>query len=143
MGIQWSHFLSSVDWVQQAFDVKGLFDIGEEPYLRLADINGLRIVRVLSEMGSGGIGASQQTVDQAIRDLHPSTVIAVGIAFGIDETKQSIGDILVSKQLFPYELQRVTQEKDGIHVDWRGDRPNPPNLRNGSIESPWGRPRMS
>ena len=112
------------DAVQQAFDVKGLFDIGEEPYLRLADINGLRIVRVLSEMGSGGIGASQQTVDQAIRDLHPSTVIAVGIAFGIDETKQSIGDILVSKQLFPYELQRVTQEKDGIHVDWRGDRPH-------------------
>lgn len=53
------------------------------------------------------MGAIQQVVERAIRALDPGTIIAVGIAFGVSCKEQKIGDILVSKQLRPYELQRV------------------------------------
>ncbi|MDB5310312.1 MAG: hypothetical protein JWO38_4514 [Gemmataceae bacterium] len=80
-------------------------------YRDLGTLNGTRVFHALSEMGSGGIGAMQQTVDKAIRALAPGAVIAVGIAFGVDENKQEIGDILLSKQLRPYELQRVGKDE--------------------------------
>jgi len=71
-------------------------------------------------LGSGGVGAMQQTVDRSIRALEPGAVIAVGIAFGVDENKQHIGDILLSKQLRLYELQRVGKDK----IVLRGARPD-------------------
>ncbi|HEY9405116.1 MAG TPA: AAA family ATPase, partial [Pyrinomonadaceae bacterium] len=78
-----------------------------------------------SEMGSGGLGASQQTVQKGINALSPSAVIMVGIAFGINSEKQSIGDILVSRQLWLYDLQRVGTNKEGrLEIHPRGDRPH-------------------
>lgn len=89
-------------------------------YDDLGTLNGTRIFHAISQMGSGGVGAMQQTVDKAIRALAPGSVIAVGIAFGIDENKQSIGDILLSKQLLPYELQRVGKRE----ITLRSPRPD-------------------
>lgn len=88
-------------------------------YHDLGTINGTRVFHALSEMGSGSLGAMQQTVDKAIRALDPGAVLAVGIAFGADEKKQQIGDILVSKQLRPYDLQRA-----GEQVILRDDKPH-------------------
>ena len=80
---------------------------------------------VQSEMGSGGLGASQQTVQKGIAALSPAAVIMVGIAFGVNAEKQSIGDILVSQQLRLYELRRVgTHEEGGVELILRGDRPH-------------------
>ena len=70
-------------------------------------------------MGSSGPGGMQQSVDKAIRALEPGAVIAVGIAFGVCEKDQIIGDILLSKQLQLYELQRAGKE-----IVLRGDRPH-------------------
>ena len=59
--------------------------------------------------------------------LSPSAVIMVGIAFGLDENKQQIGDILVSRQLVAYDSQRVGSDPEGeqlIHI--RGDRVSAP-----------------
>lgn len=88
-------------------------------YHDLGTINGTRVFHALSEMGSGSLGAMQQTVDKAIRALDPGAVLAVGIAFGVDEKKHQIGDILVSKQLRPYDLQRAGQQ-----VILRDDKPH-------------------
>jgi nucleoside phosphorylase len=88
-------------------------------YNDLGTINGTRVFHALSEMGSGSLGAMQQTVDKAIRSLDPGVVIAVGIAFGVNKQKQGIGDILVSKQLRPYELQRA-----GEQIILRADKPH-------------------
>jgi nucleoside phosphorylase len=88
-------------------------------YRDLGTVNGTRIFHALSEPGAAGPGAAQQAVDSAVRALNPGAVIAVGIAFGIDEEKQRIGDILLSKQLRLYDLQRV-----GSEVILRGDRPH-------------------
>jgi tetratricopeptide (TPR) repeat protein len=49
----------------------------------------------------------------------------VGIAFGINEQKQSIGDVLVSEGLRLYDLQRVGTDQDGnLKIVPRGDRPH-------------------
>lgn len=112
------------DAVIDLFGECGHFSVNGETYLRLAPISGIEIVRVLSEMGSSGLGASLQTVDQAIRDLHPACVIAVGISFGVDSASQHIGDVLISKRLIPYELQRVTQTGTETAIEVRGERPH-------------------
>lgn len=88
-------------------------------YHNLGTINGTTVYHALSEMGSSGLGAMQQAVDKAIRALDPGAIIAVGIAFGISEERQSIGDILVSKQLQLYDIQKV-----GSRIIPRGDKPH-------------------
>jgi nucleoside phosphorylase len=97
----------------------GTVQLHDRIYHDLGVVNGTSVYHAISEMGSGGAGGMQQTVDKAIRSLNPGAVIAVGIAFGICEGKQSIGDLLISKQLRPYELQRV-----GNSILLRGPRPD-------------------
>ncbi|MEN6490290.1 MAG: hypothetical protein ABFD66_15660 [Smithella sp.] len=94
--------------------------IGGITYNELGIHGGHRIVNTVSEMGAGGIGASQQRTRQAIEHWQPHSIIAVGIAFDLDETKQQIGDVLVSTQIQDYELGRLNE--DGTLTP-RGDKP--------------------
>lgn len=84
--------------------------IGPHIYRDLGKVNGVRIFMVQSEMGAGGLGASLQTVQEGIEALSPAAVIMVGIAFGVDSQKQTVGDILVAKQLINYEPMRVGEQ---------------------------------
>jgi nucleoside phosphorylase len=88
-------------------------------YHNLGTLGDTTVYHAFSEMGSGGPGGMQQTVDKAIRALEPGAVIGIGIAFGIRETDQSIGEILLSKQLRLYDLQRA-----GAEILLRGDKPH-------------------
>ena len=81
--------------------------IGERTYRDLGTVGGARVWMAISEMGSGGVGGSQETVRLALASLKPASVIMVGIAFGVDKKKQAMGRVLVAQQLLPYELQRV------------------------------------
>lgn len=48
-----------------------------------------------------------------------------GVAFGVNEQKQAIGDVLVSEQLMLYDLKRVGTDKEGnLKIIPRGDRPH-------------------
>jgi nucleoside phosphorylase len=98
--------------------------IGDQIYHNLGMVNDARIFMVQSEMGSVGLGASQQTIQKGIEALSPSAVIMVGIAFGVNPEKQSIGNILISRQLMLYELQRVSTEEGKPRLIPRGDRPH-------------------
>jgi nucleoside phosphorylase len=93
--------------------------IDDRLYRDLGVVNSTRCFHALSEMGSGGLGATQQTVDKAIRALCPQAVLSVGIAFGVNERKQKIGEILISRQLRLYDLQRR-----GAKIILRGDKPH-------------------
>ena len=93
-------------------------------YFDLGKVNGARAFMVQSEMGAGGLGASQQTVRKGIEALSPWGVIMVGIAFGVDDKKQDIGDILVAQQLRPYDLQRVGEQDGQTQFVSRGDKPH-------------------
>lgn len=95
--------------------------IGGVTYTELGIHGGHLIVNTVCEMGAGGIGASQQRTRQAIVHWHPLAIISVGIAFGLDETKQKIGEVLVSSQIQDYELGRLNA--DGTLTP-RGDKPS-------------------
>lgn len=98
--------------------------LGAGAYFDLDKIGGARTFLVQSEMGAGGPGGATLTVQEGIQFLSPSAVILVGIAFGMQQKKQRIGDILVSRQLLGYELQRIGQEGSGEwNFQLRGDRP--------------------
>src|SRR5262245_2849419 len=97
---------------------------GNKTYFYLGEVSGAYTFLVQSEMGSGGPSGSTLTVADSIRALHPSAIIMVGIAFGVDPQKQRMGQVLVASQLRAYDLQRVGTGPDGqaiIHL--RGDRP--------------------
>lgn len=49
--------------------------LADRTYRDLGIINGSKIFMALSEMGAGGLGAAQQTVQKAIAALHPHAVI--------------------------------------------------------------------
>ncbi len=95
--------------------------IGGVTYNELGTHGCHRLINTVCEMGAGGIGASQQRTRQAIEHWQPCAIIAVGIAFGLDETKQHIGDVLVSTQIQDYELGRLNE--DGTLTP-RGDKPS-------------------
>ncbi|HEX9951963.1 MAG TPA: hypothetical protein VGB53_09365, partial [Rubricoccaceae bacterium] len=96
--------------------------ISRKTYYDLGVVNGTRVMLVRSEPGTAGLGAGMQTVQKGVEALSPAAVIMVGIAFGVDEEEQAIGDVLVSKQLVPYESQRVGQKDGELHVIPRGPR---------------------
>jgi nucleoside phosphorylase len=85
---------------------------GKRAYYDLGKIGGVRVAVVRSEMGSTQPGGSTITTLQAITDLAARYVIAVGVMFGTDRSKQKIGQILYSRQLQNYDLQRIGTEKD-------------------------------
>ncbi len=110
-----------LDVFEQASGAKAAaVTINQRVYRNLGVVNGARVFHARTEQGSGGVGGAQQSVDKAIRALAPRAVIAVGIAFGVNERKQKLGDILLSKQLRPYDLQRVGPER----IVLRGDKPH-------------------
>ncbi len=89
-------------------------------YFDLGIFNGARVYLTQSEMGAAGLGGAIQTVHKGIDALQPDAVIMLGIAFGVDQAWQKIGDILISENLRPYELQRVGEKQ----IIPRGDRPH-------------------
>lgn len=96
--------------------------IGSKTYYYLGTIANTTVFLVLSEMGGSGLGGAAQTVQKGIDALNPGAVILVGIAFGADETKQKIGDVLVSRQMFLYEHQRLSTRGDELEIRLRGDK---------------------
>lgn len=64
-------------------------------------------VHVQCAMGSIGRNSSILTVSRAIEHINPKFIIMVGIAFGVDEEKQKIGDVFISKSVMPYDSRRV------------------------------------
>lgn len=66
-----------------------------------------KIAHVQCGMGSLSRDASTLTASNAIKLLNPKFLLMAGIAFGIDDTKQKIGDVLVSEAILPYNSKRV------------------------------------
>lgn len=87
-------------------------------YHFIGNISRSEVFLVQSQMGSGGSGGSSLTTLDAIDYIRPDIVISLGICFGANKKKQNIGDILISRQVQCYELQRVEKDK----VVPRGDK---------------------
>ena len=90
-------------------------------YRVYAGVAGTVVATVRSGMSSRGSGGASLTVREAIEDLDPAYVIAVGVAFGMTN-KQPIGQVLISRQIADYELQRVGTDDGEATVTDRGAR---------------------
>lgn len=66
-----------------------------------------KIAHVQCAMGSISRDSSIMTVSTALAKLKSKVVIMIGIAFGVDELKQKIGDVLVAESVIPYNSKRV------------------------------------
>ena len=95
------------------------------------------IVHARSGAGSVGSSGSELVAAEAMRDLKPDFVIAVGICFGmkpsqaeqealgktsIDKGEQSLGDILFSEKVTDYETVRLCFENGEESIRERGFR---------------------
>ena len=74
----------------------------------LGSHGGMRVLHVFSQQGTAN---AQEAVNRADAAFRPHFVIACGIAFGVDLKKQSVGDVLISECIVPYELARMTKGK--------------------------------
>src|SRR5690348_4605767 len=66
------------------------FHLGGRVYFELGAVNGTSLCLTQCEMGTSGLGASQQVIDKGIAALSPAAVVMLGIGFGISEEKQAI-----------------------------------------------------
>lgn len=61
--------------------------------------------------GSYTKGGAHQTIMEAVKIVHPSIVISLGVAFGANYEKNEIGDVLVGQQHFSYD--KATKVSNG------------------------------
>lgn len=82
----------------------------------------LPVWAIQCEGGSVGPGAAIATVLGALQVLKPKpfAVVMPGIAFGLQPTKQRLGDVLVSRQIQLYEVQK----RNPLRIINRGDKPH-------------------
>jgi nucleoside phosphorylase len=83
---------------------------GNQTYY-LAQFGRYGVVHVQCDKGSTSASGSITTVSEAIDLWKPKAVLMIGIAFGADSRRQQIGDVLVSKTVIPYEMQRLGKLK--------------------------------
>ena len=86
---------------------------GGRAFYDLGYLNRRRIALVKAEMGSSSVGGSTTTTMRMVNQLSPGCIIMVGIAFGVNPSKQKIGDVLISKQVLCYDLQRIGTDAHG------------------------------
>ncbi|WP_413998670.1 hypothetical protein ACMDB5_12910 [Flavobacterium sp. W1B] len=67
-------------------------------------------------MGSIGATSSIITVREAIRFTKPKVTLMIGIAFGVDDKEQKVGDVLVASSIIPYDFKKITNEKSTIRA---------------------------
>lgn len=84
-------------------------------------------------MGTLEPGSTALILMSVFRDLQPDYIISTGIAFGRQSKGQTLGDILVSRQLVNYETRKESNGK----IIFRGDKVSCPMLEqvNGGIHN--------
>lgn len=83
-----------------------------------------QVVHVHTNMGSSSPDGSTLTTKDVLDYWKPKAIIMPGIAFGIDSTKQKIGDVLISEYIIQYDSAKI---KEGIEI------PRGPIVRSGLL----------
>lgn len=66
----------------------------------------------LGSMGTNDPAAATLTVQELISVWNVPVIIAVGIAMGMKPEKQNLGDVLISKTICNYNVNKVTENKE-------------------------------
>ena len=73
----------------------------------LDKINHNRVAVLKSDMGAIGAAAIQNTLLGAIELLKPGVIVCLGVAFGMNQDKVQLGDVLVATKMALYGKQKV------------------------------------
>jgi nucleoside phosphorylase len=71
-----------------------------------------KVAHIQCGMGSISRESSIVTLSNALNIIRAGAVIMPGIAFGVDDVKQQIGDVLVAEAIQPYNNKRVSADKE-------------------------------
>lgn len=107
-GVEHQEMLSRLEPLPSQEDVLTIYNGNQTYDIGLFGIYG--VVLVQAEMGSVSANGSLVTTLNAIHLWEPKAIIMVGIAFGIDDEKQKIGDVLISSHIIPYEIGKEGPE---------------------------------
>jgi len=120
--IETDELLKSLSPLPNQEQIVQVFVDNQTYYIGLLGVYG--IVLVQSEMGAIGSSSSLVTSINAISLWQPKAIIMIGIAFGIDITNQSIGDILISSHIIPYESSKIKDSE----ITYRSELPSASSL---------------
>lgn len=83
----------------------------------LGESGGRRAVAVKTSTGGLGPKGSSANARFYIEATGATSLLLVGIAFGIDRNTQEVGDVLVSSHVFPYDERSVVDQGQKWHYD--------------------------
>lgn len=82
-------------------------EYGDNLMYKLGMLGRYNVVSVRSEMGTSDPGAIRDTLEEAIEYCNPIAVFLVGVAWGANEEKQNIGDVLIVRTTDNYNHAKV------------------------------------
>jgi nucleoside phosphorylase len=82
-------------------------------YYRLGEVGTNRVVAIRVSMGAFSPDGAAARCIQARAETQATTIVLIGTAFGIDRTRQNIGDVIVSESVFLYDDRRVVDAEEG------------------------------
>lgn len=96
-------------------------------YYSMGQIGQYRVNAVRTEMGpfSHEGSAAKGLLFRAVSGA--TAIIQIGMAFGVNDRAQKIGDVLVSSYLYPYDYRTVTTRDWNYNVDYSRVVPHPAN----------------
>lgn len=100
------------------FNYVGIRVFDEFVAAQFTNAQGIDLWHIRTSAGSTGSHGSARISEFAVREIKPQYAFSVGIAFGLDEGKQKLDDVLVSEYIFGYEKAKIGTDK----VEPRGDR---------------------
>ena len=71
------------------------------------EINHNRVAVLRSDIGAIGVAAIQTTLLSAIELLKPEVIMCLGVAFGMNQDKVKLGDVLVGTKMALHGKQKV------------------------------------
>ena len=81
-------------------------------YFQLGKVGSNRVAAMRVAMGAFSPNGAAARCIQARAETLATTIIMIGTAFGIDQGRQNIGDVIVSESVFLYDDRRVVDAVD-------------------------------
>ncbi len=93
-------------------------------YYSLGQVGCERVIAVRSRvMGALAFGGSAELASRFRQATGATSIVQLGMAFGIDPERQQLGDVLVSTHVIPYDHREYNeQEKGGYDVNYQRAR---------------------
>jgi adenosylhomocysteine nucleosidase len=88
----------------------------------LGPIGNDRVIAVKTRMGAIGDGGSAALGLHYVQKTQATSVISLGMAFGISAKFQTFGDVLVSQSVFPYDARAIVPDGNRWRYDYEKAR---------------------